>query len=238
MEKDNKKKFYFGPREEAAVKQYIKSDSRRERNDLYVNILSPALNKMVESIIKRYRLFRRGYSYDDLFFDALSDLITKIEAFDVTLGKKAYSYYGTICHNYLLALLIKDNKELKRFTSVDNINEEYGENDIYQYTIDDSINRYSNSQFIKDLVISIEVELEKEMKPDERKLGLALTQVFSNIGVIFNDFSDNNKYNKSTVLFVLRELTGLNTKEIRNAIKRYKKIFIKLKDLRIDLGFI
>jgi len=232
------KDLYFGPIEEEAVKKYITSDNRRERNEIYNDILAPAFNKMIESIIKRYRLFRRGYSYEDLHLDTLSDLITKVDVFDMDMGKKAYSYYGTICKNYLLAHLIKDNKELKRIQPVDDINEEYGENDQFIYTIDDNLTTYKSSDFIKDLIISIESELEKEMKPEERKLGLALVEIFNNIHIIFNDFSDNNKYNKSTVLFVLRELTGMNTKEIRNSVKRYKKLFDKLKGLQIDLGFI
>ena len=33
---------------------------------------------------------------------------------------------------------------------------------------------------------------------------------------------------RNVVLFELREMTNLSTKEIRNSLKRYKKIYLKL----------
>ena len=60
---------------------------------------------MVESIIRRYKLYRKGYEYEDLHADALSFLMMKANKFDTTAGKKAYSYYGTIIKHYLLGLV-------------------------------------------------------------------------------------------------------------------------------------
>ena len=40
--------------------------------------------------------------------------------------------------------------------------------------------------------------------------------------------SNNNKFNKNVILFELREMTNLSTKEIRSSMKRYKKLYIEL----------
>ena len=40
-------------------------------------------------------------TFDETFSDTLSFLITKAEKFDTGRNKKAYSYYGNICKNYL-----------------------------------------------------------------------------------------------------------------------------------------
>jgi hypothetical protein len=38
----------------------------------------------------------------------------------------------------------------------------------------------------------------------------------------------NNKFNKNVILFELREMTNLSTKEIRSSMKRYKKLYLEL----------
>ena len=37
--------------------------------------------------------------------------------------------------------------------------------------------------------------------------------------------ADNNKFNKNVILLSLREMTNLSTKEIRNSMKKYKKLY-------------
>ncbi len=37
--------------------------------------------------------------------------------------------------------------------------------------------------------------------------------------------SDNNKFNKNIILLSIREMTNLSTKEIRSAMKKYKKLY-------------
>lgn len=77
------------------------------------------------------------------------------------------------------------------------------------------------------------VELEKfvdeeELNQNERKLGYALIEVFSNFEKIFQ-IGEGNKFNKNLILLSLREMTSLTTKEIRVAMKKYKKLYEVLK---------
>ena len=101
---------YFGPEEEAAVIKFLESEDIRERNEIYNKWLRKPLDKMIESIIRRYKLYRKGESFEDLHSDTLSFLITKADKFDKGAGRKAYSYYGTICKNYILSFLKKNKK--------------------------------------------------------------------------------------------------------------------------------
>ena len=56
------------------------------------------------------------------------------------------------------------------------------------------------------------------------ELGEALLEIFQNYNDKFES-SNNNKFNKNVVLFEIREMTNLSTKEIRNSLRRYKKIY-------------
>jgi hypothetical protein len=65
---------------------------------------------------------------------------------------------------------------------------------------------------------------EPSLTEQEVKLGRAIQDIFENYTSIFFD-SSNNKFNKNIILFELREMTNLSTKEIRGSIKKYKKIY-------------
>ena len=82
---------------------------------------------MIESIIRRYKLYRKRETFDELHSDTVSFLMTKVHKFESGLGKKAYSYFGTISKNYILGLLIKDEKYLKLNISYEDISSDLDE---------------------------------------------------------------------------------------------------------------
>ena len=69
---------------------------------------------------------------------------------------------------------------------------------------------------------------EKNISEQEVRLGNALFDIFQNYPSTLDDNNDNNKFNKNIVLFELREMTNLSTKEIRNSLKRYKKLYYEI----------
>jgi len=55
--------------------------------------------------------------------------------------------------------------------------------------------------------------------------------LFENYKTIFLG-TDNNKFNKNIILLSIREMTNLSTKEIRSAMKKYKKLYyLVVKDM-------
>ena len=97
-----KNKNYFGEEQELAVLEYLETENAELKNFIYNEKLKPAFEKMIESIIRRYDLYVPEETFDETFSDTLSFLITKAEKFDTGRNKKAYSYYGNICKNYLI----------------------------------------------------------------------------------------------------------------------------------------
>jgi hypothetical protein len=49
---------YFDVQEEDAVKEFLLADTIEERNKIYNEFLKKPIEKMVSSIIRRYKLFR------------------------------------------------------------------------------------------------------------------------------------------------------------------------------------
>lgn len=237
-----KNDLYFGPEQEEAVVKFLESEDIRERNAIYNQWLRDPLNKMVESIIRRYKLYRKGISFEDLHCDTLSFLITKADKFEHSKGKKAYSYYGTICKNYLLGLLIGDEKNIKRSNSYDDYVTELETKEEYQYELEEP--DFSVNGFINKLISEIKDEMsgktqvgKKKISENEYKVGLALIEILQNWDTTLDLMSGGNKFNKNTVLESMRNYTNLNTKDIRIAMKRYKTLYNLIKIKGLEDGF-
>ena len=223
MPRPRTQKIYFGEDQEKAVVKYLESSDEDERNKIFNEFLREPLVIMVESIIRRYKLYRKDMEFEEIHTDTMSFLITKINKFDHTKNTKAYSYFGTICKNYLMGAIQKDTKEQNRQVSYDDISSDIEDRKDLSYVIDEHIIDYQ-SVIIK-LTISLENFIEKEtLTENEQKLGYALLEIFSNFDKIFQ-VGDGNKFNKNLILLSLREMTSLSTKEIRVSLKRFKKMY-------------
>jgi hypothetical protein len=221
-----KNKNYFDIREEQAVKDYITAESYEEKERIYNTYLRDPLDKMIESIIRRYKLYRKDMNYNDVHSDTHSFLMTKVDKFKPAKNKKAYSYFGTICKNYLMGQILKDQKEFNRKISYEDISSDLENSMEMTYYLD--IEPVKNDTIIPDLINSIKEVLDGEdLNENEYKLGLALSDIFENYEMIF-PASDNNKFNKNVILLSLREITNMSTKEIRASMKKYKKIYLGL----------
>ena len=218
------KENYFDVREEDAVRKFLIAESSYEKNKIYNQFLRYPLDKMISSIIRRYKLYRKDMDFEEIHTDTHSFLMTKVDKFKPDKNKKAYSYFGTICKNYLMGQIIKDQKETNRKISYEDISSSLEERPDLTYRIDDDVveTDYIINKYLDELKEYIETE---PLNDNEKKLGYALIDLFDNYETIFSG-ADNNKFNKNVILLSLREMTNLSTKEIRSSIKRFKKLYL------------
>jgi hypothetical protein len=218
------KENYFDIREEEAVKRFLIAKTSEEKNKIYNEFLRAPLDKMISSIIRRYKLYRKDMDFQEIHVDTHSFLMTKVDKFKPSKNKKAYSYFGTICKNYLMGQIIKDQKETNRKISYEDVSSALEERPDMIYTIDDDTLGVEVviSVYIKELKDFIDNE---SLSDNEKKLGFALVDLFDNYETIFSS-TDNNKFNKNIILLSLREMTNLSTKEIRTSIKKFKKLYL------------
>ena len=217
---------YFDVREELAVIDYLTATSFEEKNKIYNNFLRKPLDKMISSIIRRYKLYRKDMDFYEIHIDTHSFLMTKIDKFKPSKEKKAYSYFGTICKNYLMGQIIKDQKEMNRKISYEDISYDLENSNDFSYNIEnDSIDA---TTIIAGFLLELDEFLKNtNLSENEIKLGYALYELFDNYNDVFIG-NDNNKFNKNVVLLSLREMTNLSTKEIRSSMKKYKTIYFSL----------
>lgn len=129
--------------------------------------------------------------------------------------------------------IIKDQKETNRKVSYEDISSSLEERADLIYRIDDDVidTNIVLTKYLEELRIFVDSE---NLSDNEKKLGIALIDLFNNYETIFTG-EENNKFNKNIILLSLREMTNLSTKEIRGSIKKFKKLYssiqIKFKNM-------
>jgi hypothetical protein len=217
---------YFDIREENAVRMFLTASTSEEKNKIYNEFLRFPLDKMISSIIRRYKLYRKDMDFIEIHTDTHSFLMTKIDKFSPSKEKKAYSYFGTICKNYLMGQILKDQKETNRKISYEDISGDLENAPQMIYYLD--IEQPEEVNLIPILINYIkEIIEENELNESELKLGLSLVEILENYETIF-PATDNNKFNKNVILLSLREMTNMSTKEIRASMKKFKKLYTGL----------
>ena len=233
--KPSKDKFYFGEKQEIAVLTYLEASKIGDEstmNYLYNEILRPAFTKMVESIMRRYKLYVPNEETGQTFNDTLSFLITKMDKFETEKDKKAYSYYGNICKNYIIGKIQTYNKSLVRNPSYDSDETEIDIINDNRYAIKTDKGSKIASEIVEKLISrfnEMTSDAEKyDLRENEVKLGKALANLLDNWDYVIST-DGSNKLNKNAILFFLREQTGLDTKGIRDNMKKFKKEFLIIK---------
>ena len=215
---------YFGEDQESAVRVFLTATTWDEKNKVYNEYLREPLIKMIESIIRRYRLYRPNMDFTDIHTDTLSFLVTKMEKFKPSRGKKAYSYFGTICKNYLMGQIMKDNRNRNRKISYEDI----------AYSLEGR-EELSLETVFENLILELnEFVREERLSVNEEKVGYCLIDVFENYEQIFIA-GKGNKFNKNIILYQLREMSGLNTKEIRTALKPFKLLYTDMVEKLVNM---
>lgn len=226
------KENYFDQREEDAVLKFLQTDSAEEKNIIYNTYLKGPLDKMISSIIRRYKLYRKDMDFIEIHNDTHGFLMTKVEKFKPAKNKKAYSYFGTICKNYLMGQIIKDQKDTNRNVSYEDISPTLENRPDMIYYLENE--KTEADDVIQVFISELKIYLESQnLSDNEIKLGVSLLELFENYKTNFEG-TENNKYNKNIILLSIREMTNLNTKEIRSSMKKFKKLYLSVLNKLID----
>lgn len=234
------RKGYWHEEEENAFVDYLKADTKEEKEKIFKEKLLGPFTKMTESIIRRYNLYPPDEYFKETFDDTMSFLMTKIENFKPESGYKSYSYCGTIIKNYLIYKINQFAKNQKRNTSYDAYDtEELSDiTDTLRYSYDDNSGRIS---FLTELMQktasgiseTISDPVGNKLTDNQIKVGKALVELLTNWDELFAQMG-SDKFNKSSILLFLKETTLLTTKEIRDSMKEYKKEYYNLKKIMIS----
>ena len=233
--KKKKKSLYFGKEAHFAIVEYKKTEKNEERCEIYVNRIKPSFEKLVENLI-----FIHGFSRDKEHFhilksDCVSFLYEILEKFDPSRGSKAFSYFNVCAKNFLIIQNKKDTKRKIRNISLDDEN--------LSPTEKNKIESFQVVPSQETVMIAEQDKLVLKEMLQELKNRLSNPNEVSCINAIislFNQIEDLDFLNKRAVFVYLRELSGLNPKQLSVSMSNIRKHYRDLKksNSSFDLFFI
>ena len=131
-----------------------------------------------------------------------------------------------------------DDKAIK--DAQDNVDE--AEFELAKFKIQEQIDAYDRQidklnelidKTISEIQIMLSVENIDRLNENEQKIGYALLEMLMNWEEIFKRL-ENKKFNKTSVLFFLKEYTMLSSKDIREGMRKYKNLYFFTKEKLIN----
>jgi|TARA_R100001082_G_scaffold111178_1_gene93880 hypothetical protein len=210
--KTKSKRLYFTKETEKAIVEYASTDDINRRTTLYIEEIQPALNELVDKIVYTYK-FTSLENIDTLKEDCKLWLTTILDKFNADRGTKAYSYYSVVTKNWFTHQAKKQSKKNRREVQYDSIALKLESSKVDEDT--DISNEIEDRQFWLFLMQEIDSWETEDLRENERKVLGAIRTLFTNIDKI-------QIFNKKAIYLYMREITGLNTKQVVGGLKRLR----------------
>ena len=214
-----RKNHYFTSDHEEAIIRYARTNCQRERTELYVEYIQPAFNEMVDKIVFTYK-FTNLPNCDSLREECKIWLMTILDKYDPNKGSKAFSYFSVITKNWFIHKVKRQQKRNKREIDYDNISKAYEEE--FLSTNDSYLTYREEEEFWQSFYKELQSWDSSQMKENDLK-------VYQAINILFESQDDIDIFNKKAIYLYLREITGLNTKQIVNSLKKFRKKYQNFK---------
>ena len=200
-----------------AIVAYTKTDDNKIRTQLYIEYIEPAFSEMVDKIVYTYK-FTNLPNIDLLKEECKSWLTTILDKFDPEKKSKAFSYYSIVTKNWFIHKVKKNANSMKKEVHLDDLSRssyEYEQINTF-LTIEKSYeNDRETAEFWYFLWKEIEQWSDLPLKENEKK-------VLEAIKILFKSADDIEIFNKKAIYLYIREITGLNTKQVVNNLNKMR----------------
>jgi len=207
-----KGKKYFTQVHEQAILDYVASNCIRERTHLYNTYLGPAFNEMVDKIVFTYK-FTTLPNIDYLRDECKIWLITILDKYDPNKGSKAFSYFSVITKNWFIHKVKKQSKKTRTEIEFMDLSKDLELR--YISTVNPYPTHREHEEFFNFLKEEIDSWEHDKMKVNEEK-------VLNAIRILFDSAEDIEIFNKKAIYLYMREITGLNTKQVVNNLNKMR----------------
>tara|TARA_R100001460_G_scaffold55057_2_gene94357 strand:- start:983 stop:1696 length:714 start_codon:yes stop_codon:yes gene_type:complete len=209
----NSKKYFTKVHEDAIIEYNNPETSYRRKEELYVTLLKPAFDQMVDKIVFTYK-FTNLPNIDILRQECKIWLVTVLDKFNPDKGSKAFSYFSVITKNWFIQKVKKNKKQNQREVELAELSKEL---ELKHISVE---NDYDDEREKEEFWNHLWTEIDKwdtdKLKENEKK-------VLEAIKILLDSSDKIEIFNKKAIYLYMREITGLNTKQIVNSLNKLRK---------------
>ena len=219
-----KSNMYFTMDTQAAIVEYQDTDDYQVKNDLYNKQIKYAFEKLVENLIFVYGFQNPYEPTKHLQADCVSFLLETIHKWKKDKGTKAFSYFNVVAKNWLIGNAKKRQKNLRRSISFEDV-EVMSAKDrkaiAYHQVVPPADANLDKIESKLEMLRALKTIKSRVHQENEVLCIDAIIAIFENVHTL--DF-----LNKRAVFVYVREISGLNQKQLASALgvvrKHYKSI--------------
>ena len=210
--KKKNKNYYFTSDTEQAIISYANTECKQTREELYKQQIQPAFDELVDKIVYTYK-FTSLENIDFLKDDCKIWLTTILGKFDASKGTKAFSYFSVVTKNWFTHKAKKQTQKNKREINYDDLVKEL---DVVKAADEKRFqNQQEEIEFWHSLMFEVESWDRPNLRENEKCVLNAVITLMKNIEQI-------EIFNKKAIYLYLREITGLNTKQIVSCLNKMR----------------
>jgi hypothetical protein len=225
MPRPRKNKMYFTQDSEDAIVAYNKSDSQRERNQLYKDRIQYPFEKLAENILNTFKFTYFDVPKSDIQCEVVAILIQKIHMFKEGKGK-AFSYFSIVAKNYLILNNNSNYKRFKKTSLLSEMPESWNpENDFYETELGNEYNEF------KELMLVYWDSNLTNVFTKKRDI-----QIADAILELFRRSQNIENFNKKHLYLLIREMTDCKTHYITKVVNVMKEHQTKMLNEYLDYG--
>lgn len=204
---------YFTEVHQKAIVDYNNSTSQREREQLAQKYIIPAFSEMVDKIVFTFKFNSTLPNSEDLRDECKIWLITVVDKFDEAKGYKAFSYFSVITKNWFIQKVKQNNSKRRRETYFDELPKQLEEEHL---SIEHPYHpERETREFWENFYKEVKGWPTAQMKPNEKR-------VYDAMMILFEDADNIEIFNKKAIYLYVREITGLNTKQVVNNLNKLR----------------
>lgn len=217
---------YFTSETDDYIRRFQEADDDESKHRLFDEGIRGAFEKLIDGLICSYKFYSVG-NIETLRRDCLSTLYETIPKFDTTKGKKGFSYFNVVAKHWFIQKTREHSKRSRLEKEIVDIDSKTIRNNpklVDNHCEDDVIER--------EFWVSLHSEL------DSWRSLVTNVNDAKVLEAVIHLFANPSKYEiatKKAFYLYIREMTGLNEKQLAVSLKRLREMYKSWKN-RYDEG--
>lgn len=233
---------YFTEETEDAIRRWQAATSKVEQDRIYTQHIHHVFELLAQKLIYTYRIKHLDCDFDDLMASCVSFLYQTLPKFDTSAGAKAFSYFNISCRNFLFAYALRNKQYNYRYQlSSTGSESELEDEDAPKETekVAAATNVLEGAAIRREMRNEIEIMLKTMEEYAEEHAGKNSStptpeqRVITGIRMLCEDLETLDLLNKKDVYTYLKEITGLEPRQLANILTRIRRFYRESDDSKI-----
>lgn len=213
------------------INNSLSEDVKLKKEMIFRSHIKVPLNKLIENIIFKFKLFRYDIDVKTLHNDCMSHVFEKFYKFDPDQNTKSFSYFGTIAKHYLQ----NRKKEIDALKSVNLHYEDHAEEVDIRFGEDGEESQASDEiiELFNHMIVVFENNMNnRALNENDRKVLDSILELFKSHsdadqhkGYKKKDVMDDSMYSKGNIFDFISDRSKLSKEDMSKSLTKLRNLY-------------